>query len=80
MGSSNDGRLLVVDASHHSAWLWIVNIIGIVLISCSAVYRVMQRWKIWNRDSFDDHTAALAFVRPLISPKDQGRNMLTSKI
>jgi hypothetical protein len=71
MGSSTDGRLLVVDASHHSAWLWIVNIIGIVLISCSAVYRVMQRWKIWRHDSFDDHLAALAFVRLHVSRKDR---------
>lgn len=67
MSTPSENRLLTVDPNDHSAWLWITCVIGLLLIFSAASYRVMQRWQIWKLDSFDDHLAALTFVRIQLS-------------
>jgi len=55
-------RLLRSEKTDHAAWLWITTVIAIILAACVAVYRVVQRWRVWTRECWDDHVAFLTFV------------------
>lgn len=80
--TTNDGRLLVADSADHAAWLWVTNIIGLILVVLTACYRVLQRRKAWTWDSWDDHIAVLAFVRLSVLHAHRGmsRDLLTSNV